>query len=73
MGLVDWICGMAFRKVDADTRNDNLAIMYEQRFTAAFGVLPTVKAQMQRKTLPPNMKMHNSRFTSAVQSQSWTF
>ncbi|MBF0320696.1 MAG: hypothetical protein HQL01_12930, partial [Nitrospirae bacterium] len=73
MGLVDWMCSMAFRKVDADSRNDNLALMYEQRFTAAFGVLPDVKAQLQRKILPPNMRMTNRRFTAGVQSRNGTY
>lgn len=73
MGLIDWMCYRAFEKVDADTRNDNLAVMYEQRFTAAYGILPDVKSLTQRKTLPPNMQMSNHRMQIGLQNTNGNY
>ena len=73
MGLVDWICSMAFRKVDSDTRNDNLAVMYEQRFAAAFGVLPDIRALTMRKILPPNTGAVNSEMQMGLQTHNGNY
>lgn len=63
-GLMDWAAHLAYMKNDSDTINLNLAKVYEDKFSRAFGQLPDAYSDRMRKVLSQKQRMRSREFGS---------
>jgi hypothetical protein len=63
-GLLDWAAHLCFAKPDSETRNDNLAKYYSDKFTERFGPLSNAYGEKMKKTLSQMQRMRPREFGS---------
>jgi hypothetical protein len=61
VGLIDWICHLAYTKQDAETIDENKKQSHELKFQRTFGPMPSARALEDRRT-PRNTRARAKEF-----------